>query len=190
MTAAVLLAAGASSRTSTPKQLFAVGCEPLVRHQARRLREAGAARVYVVTGHHAAAVGAALAGLAGVRTVENPQGEMFDSLLAGVKAALADGAARVVIHPVDVPLPSLRALARLLDARGTVVLPTCGGKRGHPVVMARAAALTLGEGARRLDAWLTEHAVLRVTVELGEACILCNANTDAELQAYFTGEQQ
>ena len=60
--AAVLLAAGPSSRLGRSKQLVEIEGEALVRRTARRLTELDLCRVNVVTGCDADAVGGELAG--------------------------------------------------------------------------------------------------------------------------------
>lgn len=138
--AAVLLAAGASTRFGSPKMLAPVGGEPLVRRVARSFVEAGFADVVVVLAPPALEVAAALDGL-GVRAVVNPRPE--DGMLSSAQAGLSDlgsGCARVAITPADLPgltAPVLRRLlAGLPPARvGVVAVPSSGGRRGHPIFL-------------------------------------------------------
>jgi len=69
--AAALLAAGASRRLGTPKQLLQVNGRSFVRHAAECARDAEL-RVAVVVGHAASAVVDSLGGLE-VETLENPR---------------------------------------------------------------------------------------------------------------------
>ncbi len=61
--AAIILAAGASTRMGEPKQLLPVGGQPMVRRVTEAVCAAGLAQVVVVIGAHAEAVGQAVAGL-------------------------------------------------------------------------------------------------------------------------------
>lgn len=87
--AAILLAAGASTRLGQPKQLVRVGRESLLRRTVRLGLEAGASPLYVVLGFDADRMREELAGLP-VETVLNPawQEGMGSSVSAGA-AALA-----------------------------------------------------------------------------------------------------
>ena len=164
--AAVLLAAGSSTRFGSPKMLARVGGEPLVRRVARAFVEAGFPEVVVVVAPGASGVESALDGL-GARTVVNPRpGDgMLSSAQSGL-AALAEGLDRVALTPADIPglgAPVLRRLLAALPPPGpsTVDVPTSGGRRGHPIVLPSAlVALVLSwEPSRRLSDLLREPGV-------------------------------
>lgn len=186
MKCAILLAAGASSRTSRPKQLFEVAGKPLVRYQAERLLASGAEQVIVVVGYHADAVCGALGGDPRIGIVANPHPEegMFSSLRCGIAAALP--CERLLIHPVDVPLPSSGAIAGLWDADAPIAVVQYEGRRGHPVALDGGKARELlRSDADRLDRWLDLCAGETAAVPTAEECVVCNANTDAQLAQLF-----
>lgn len=138
--AAVLLAAGASTRFGSPKMLAPVGGEPLLRRVARAFVEAGFAEVAVVLAPGAAAVAATLEGL-GVVSVVNPRPEegMLSSARAGIEA-LGGRHARVAVTPADLPGLTAPVLRRLLGAlpaapAGALIVPSADGRRGHPIVL-------------------------------------------------------
>ncbi|HEX4311854.1 MAG TPA: nucleotidyltransferase family protein [Acidobacteriaceae bacterium] len=87
--AAVVLAAGASTRLGQPKQLLLIDGESLLRRTARMAVEAGCAPVCVVLGFHAQRMQPELTGLA-VQDVVNQtwQEGMGSSLRAGMNAVL------------------------------------------------------------------------------------------------------
>ncbi|HLT58301.1 MAG TPA: nucleotidyltransferase family protein [Limnochordales bacterium] len=94
--AAVVLAAGMATRMGGVKQVLPVDGEPMVRRVVAAALMAGLSPVWVVTGHGAAAVQAALAGMPpDVRFVYNPDyaAGQAASLKAGVRAAAGDAAA-------------------------------------------------------------------------------------------------
>lgn len=141
LTSGVLLAAGAARRMGgRAKGLIERDGVPLVRRTAQALLDGGVRDVAVVTGHEAAAVRRALAGL--------PAREVFNqayaagrtgSLRAGL-AALPQAGEAVVIALADQPLLEAADVASLLAAfarRGaaSVVAPRVGGQRGHPVIV-------------------------------------------------------
>jgi nicotine blue oxidoreductase len=146
MVAAVVLAAGASSRygTSPPKQAVFL---PEV------LRRLGAAEsvedVVVVLGAHDVETDAR-----SVRCAEWERGPGA-SLRCGL-AALGDRSEAAVVVLVDGPELASEAVERVVaawrDGRGDVVAASYGGVRGHPVLLARAAwGRVPDEGARALD---------------------------------------
>jgi molybdenum cofactor cytidylyltransferase len=144
--AAVVLAAGQSSRMGGPNKLLAeIGGRPLVRHVVDAALGSRARPVLVVTGHQRDKVEAALAGLP-VKFVHNPHfaDGLGTSLKAGI-AALAGLPAEVdgaVVCLGDMPQVDASLIDRLIgafdpDHGALVVVPTIDGKRGNPVVWSR-----------------------------------------------------
>jgi molybdenum cofactor cytidylyltransferase len=141
--AAVVLAAGRSSRMGGPNKLLAeIGGRPLVRIVTEAVLASRARPVAVVTGHERERVEAALAGLA-VALIHNPNyaDGLGASLKAGISAlpAEVDGA---VVCLGDMPQVDAQLIDRLIGAiepaKGALVaVPTIDGKRGNPVVWSR-----------------------------------------------------
>jgi molybdenum cofactor cytidylyltransferase len=141
--AAVVLAAGRSSRMGGPNKLLAeIGGKPLVRIVVDAVLASRARPVIVVTGHQRDKVEAALAGLP-VKFVHNPHfaDGLGTSLKAGIAAlpAEADGA---IVCLGDMPQVDAALIDRLIgafdpDHGALVVLPTIDGERGNPVVWSR-----------------------------------------------------
>lgn len=137
--AAIVAAAGVSSRMGALKPLLDIGGRTMIRRVTEAMAAAGADPVIVVTGYRGELIEAELAGT-GVRTVRNDryyETEMFDSLLLGV-AALPRSAERVLFSPADIPLVESGTIRALLAAEGDLIRPCCGGETGHPVVLSRA----------------------------------------------------
>jgi molybdenum cofactor cytidylyltransferase len=141
--AAVILAAGRSTRMGGPNKLLAeIGGKSLVRIVTEQALASKAASVIVVTGHQAADVEKALRGLK-VDFVYNP--DFVDGLASSVKAGIAavpakaDGA---IVCLGDMPLIDAHLIDRLIDAfqpdrGGLIALPVCDGRRGNPVLWSR-----------------------------------------------------
>jgi molybdenum cofactor cytidylyltransferase len=173
--AAIVLAAGRSTRMGGPNKLLAeLNGKALVRIVAEQALASKASSVIVVTGHQSAEVQAALRGL-DVKFVHNPQ--FSEGLATSVKAgigAVPDGASGAVVCLGDMPLIDATLIDRLIQAfapeRGSLIaVPVAGGRRGNPVLWSRRffpglMALEGDVGARHLIAQNME-AVTEVEVE-------------------------
>src|ERR1700687_1414939 len=138
--AAIILAAGRSTRMGGPNKLLAeLGGKPLVRIVTEQALASKAQSVIVVTGHQAEQVEKALQGL-NVKFVRNP--DFAEGLASSVKAGIAavpanaDGA---VICLGDMPLISAHLVDRLIEAfapdRGNLIaVPVSDNRRGNPVL--------------------------------------------------------
>ena len=141
--AAVILAAGKSTRLPRFKPLLRLGGQSLVARAASLFRQAGIPEILVVTGARSGDVSAEAVAL-GLRPVFNPDFEdgMFASVRAGL-AALPQGVAGVLVLPVDIPLirPStVRLLVeRLRTCAAEALLPSFCGEPGHPPLLAASA---------------------------------------------------
>jgi molybdenum cofactor cytidylyltransferase len=193
--AAIILAAGRSTRMGGPNKLLAeLDGRKLVRIVAEQALASKAAEVIVVTGHQAELVEQALEGL-NVKFVRNPDfaGGLASSVKAGVSAVPAD-ADGAIICLGDMPLINARLIDRLIETfapdRGNlIVVPVADGRRGNPVLWSRRffSELTTLEGdigARHLIARHGE-AVAEVPVE-GEGAFL-DIDTPQALEAARRG---
>jgi molybdenum cofactor cytidylyltransferase len=189
--AAIILAAGRSTRMGGPNKLLAeLDGKKLVRIAAEQALASKASDVVVVTGHQADLVEKALEGLK-VRLVRNPDfaGGLASSVKAGI-AAVSENADGAVICLGDMPLIDAHLIDRLIEAfapdRGNlIVVPAADGRRGNPVLWSRRffkELMTLdGDiGARHLIAKHAE-AVAEVPVE-GKSAFL-DIDTPQALEA-------
>ena len=189
--AAVVLAAGRSSRMGGPNKLLAeIGGRPLVRIVVEQALASRARPVVVVTGHQRERVEAALAGLP-VKCVHNPH--YADGLGTSLKAAIAGLPAEVdgaIVCLGDMPQVDAALIDRLIgaidpDKGALVAVPTIDGKRGNPVVWSRRffpdlTAVEGDVGARHLIGRYAE-AVVEVPVS-GDAA-LTDIDTPEALEA-------
>ena len=182
-TAAILLAAGASSRMGESKALLDWGGRPLVAAQVAALAAAGCDPVIVVLGSQAGAVRRALP--RGARWTINGawrQGRA-GSIRAGARA-VPRHAERVVVASVDQPCSAsaVRALVEALgvDRGARIAAPRHGGRNGHPPVFDAALLPELrraserGEGLREVRRRWRERTIF---VEVEDAGVLLNLNT-------------
>ncbi len=141
--AAVVLAAGRSTRMGGPNKMLAeLNGKPLVRIVTEQALASKASPVIVVTGHQADEVEKALQGL-DVTFVRNPDfaSGLASSVRAGI-AAVPASAAGAMVCLGDMPLIDKGLLDKLIAAfspeRGSLIaVPVSGGRRGNPVLWSR-----------------------------------------------------
>jgi molybdenum cofactor cytidylyltransferase len=189
--AALVLAAGRSSRMGGPNKLLAeVGGRPLVRMVAEAALASRARPVVVVTGHQRERVEAALHGLP-VEFAHNPDfaDGLGTSLRRGIAAlpAKTDG---VIVCLGDMPRVDAAMIDRLIgtldpDKGALIVVPTIDGQRGNPVVWSRRffpdlMAVEGDIGARHL---IGRYGEAVVEVQLAGTAALTDIDTPEALEA-------
>jgi len=178
--AALVLAAGRSSRMGGPNKLLAtLDGKPLVRHVVDAALGSAASSVTVVTGSRAEDV-ASLFEENEVEIVHNPNytNGLSSSLATGI-AAVPEDADAVVVLLGDMPRVTSDVIDRLIAAFNPeegihAVVPTSDGRRGNPVLWSRRffdelRTITGDVGARHL---IGRHADVVVEVEIGDAVTL------------------
>ncbi len=141
--AAVILAAGRSTRMGGPNKLMAeITGKPLARIAAEAALKSHAQPVVVVTGHQRESITEALADLP-VQFADNPH--FADGLSTSVKAGLAALPADIdaaVVMLADMPQVDSALIDKLISAydpdKGALIaVPVIDGKRGNPVLWSR-----------------------------------------------------
>ena len=187
--AAVVLAAGASTRMGRPKPLLEWRGRPFVWHVLEQARAAGAEPVIVVEGA-VVLPGEELEGATIVRNeawAEGPLGSLQTGLWSVV-----DGGARgpVLVLTVDRPhvrAETLRALAQAVEADPRAIWqPRFGERRGHPIVYPNdliPALMTLRPPATPRDLLAEpQGAARRRYLEVYDPAILDNLDAPADLE--------
>ena len=194
--AAMLLAAGESTRMEELKALLPWEGQPLIEHQVLALSSAGVSRTVVVLGHDAHRLTPIVENHPGVRVVLNPDYRLgkATSLRAGARALL-DGAGgagtiggAVVLLNVDQPrsADTLRRVIRShtqTPAACAITIPTYGGKGGHPILLDASLLpelLEVSEETMGLKAVVRRHAAETQRVELEISEVLLDLNTPEE----------
>ncbi len=136
---AIVLAAGASRRMGTAKQLLPFGSRTVLQTVVDALLAADLDGVAVVLGHRAEEVGETLAGLpVGIHVNEDHHKGMFTSVLCGIRV-LPPSADAALMALGDQPQIRPEVVREVSQAyrRGTkgIVIPTCQGRRGHPALV-------------------------------------------------------
>lgn len=162
LVAAIVLAAGQSSRMGAFKPLLPFGNTTVIEHTIEYLRRGGIETIVVVVGHRAAEIKTHLQST-GVFFAINPDADsaMAASILHGVRA-LPKNARAVVITPVDHPAVPPEVVTKLVNewrAGARLVIPTNAARGGHPVLIDlsfRAELLKL-DPARGLKSFFDAH---------------------------------
>ena len=139
--AAIIPAAGYSSRMGRFKPLLPLGRTTVIQRLVSLFSKAGIRQITVVSGHRAFELQNHLfASEAAV--VYNPDYSrgMFSSILAGM-AGLDPAAEAVFILPADIPLIRENTLLQLMQAfqqrQSPIIYPVFQGQRGHPPLIRR-----------------------------------------------------
>jgi len=195
MLAAIILAAGDSTRMGRPKALLPdADGRPFVARLVRTFLAADVEHVIVVTGSLHAQIADALAAddlPAAPQLVNNPQPALgqVSSLWIGLDAATTLGVDGVLMTLVDIPLVRPSTVRQVIDAwtgnRAPIVRPAVGDRHGHPVLFDRSVFDTLRhapvtEGARAV---VHANADRIVNVQVDDEGCLLDVDTPADYDA-------
>lgn len=187
--AAIVLAAGYSSRMGSLKPLLKIGNSPVLQRVVELFHDGGIGDIIVVLGHRWDEM-SALVEATGASWVRNHYFElgMFSSVQVGVKA-LPDDAEAFFLQPVDIPMVQRQTITELLaryrEGEGDIVYPVFNGKRGHPPLIScryRDEILNHG-GDGGLRAVLRRHEDRAVQAHVSDEMILSDMDTPDDYQA-------
>jgi len=188
--AAVILAAGASSRMGRPKPLLQLEGETFLDRLITRFL--GICQpVVVVLGYGADTVrtGITHAASADIVINEEPERGMLSSLQCGLRRVPANCEA-VLFTPVDLPAIRRSTIQKLADTAAAVAMPVFEGRKGHPVRVSREVIrelLALPVDAQARDVIHNHPAAF---VETDDPGILHDVDTPAEYDALIAEAQR
>ena len=168
----ILLAAGRSCRAGSFKMEVELAGKPLLVWSLEAMA-AVCERVIVVAGFAPEKIHRLLEGRSGVEVVvnENFSAGMLTSIQAGIRLIRAP---RFFLLPGDMPLINARVYQKLLAMQAEIVVPSCQGRRGHPVLLA--SSLIPGLSAEPPDSslgrFIGRHGF--ATVEVGDPGIFAD----------------
>lgn len=187
--AGIVLAAGRSSRMDGANKLLeSVNGRPMVRAAVEAAVHGNLAPIVVVTGFEPNKVASMLGGL-DTLFAHNPNyaGGLSTSLAAGI-AAVPDACDGACVLLADMPGVTADHVQRLVaafdpDAGAAICVPTHNGRRGNPVLFARAflpamMSLSGDVGARSI---VKENAARVREVEMPDAGVLADVDTPEAL---------
>jgi molybdenum cofactor cytidylyltransferase len=192
--AAVILAAGRSSRMGAFKPLMPMGHETVIEHVIGVFRTAGITDILVVLGHEADRLNPFLKEH-GVRLVVNPDHDrgMFSSVQAGA-GRLGDDCRAFFLMPADMPFVRPETLKIMLGAFHESGMDVCRpcyrGKRGHPPLISAKLIkpiLTFTESGG-MRALLARHQKTSIAVACDDPGILIDLDTPEDFKNATGGE--
>lgn len=185
--AAVILAAGASSRMGRPKALLQFAGETFL-DRLIACFDGIAEPTVVVLGFNAGAIRTGIARALDAHIVVNPDPSrgMLSSLQCGL-AALPKDVDGVFFMPVDLPAVRRSTIEQLAQTAGPLVIPVFRGHHGHPVRVSQAIISELLELPLTAQARDVIHRHSAVFVEVDDAGVLHDVDTPAEYEALVAG---
>ncbi len=186
--AALVLAAGYSSRMGEFKPLLPVGKTTALDRAVGLFLSAGIQDVRVVVGYRAQDLIPLLDSRA-VRWILNEHFEdgMFSSVMTGV-SDLGPSIKAFFLLPVDTPLVRRTTVLDILSARelrpADVWYPTFMGKRGHPPLLSTGISSSILEwgGNGGLRGLLQQHELNAVEIEVADEYVLADMDTPQQYQ--------
>ena len=180
MIAAVVLAAGASTRMGEPKALLRVpDGRRYLEAIADAARDGGCGELAVVLGPpHGETIRASLPATATVAWNPDPARGMLSSVQVGL-ATLSSAVTAALVWPVDIPFVAPATVRTLVMHHGTIVVPMHNLRGGHPLRLGRAwfdEVMTL-DPARGLKALLEAHAAEVTRLPVEDRAVLVDVDT-------------
>ncbi len=191
--AAVLLAAGKSSRMGRCKPLLPLGDGIVIQRCLDTLQRGGVNEIVVVVSIHGEEVARA-AREHPVLIAVNPDelGDMASSIRIG-RDTVSPETSGIIVALCDYPLVVPGTVQALIDQHAKhpecIITPTCQGRRGHPLLLPREILEELTEGKTLRDV-LNKDAARICDVALEDAGILIDMDTPDDYRAVRTMSQQ
>ncbi|MCX7775141.1 MAG: nucleotidyltransferase family protein [Rectinemataceae bacterium] len=189
--AAIILAAGFSSRMGLLKPLLVANGKTFLAHAAQTFLDAGISTILVVTGHQAPLVEAEARrlGLLYRRNTHYAEG-MYTSICTGIEAlaSISPEVPGVFLLPVDIPFvapDTIRCLwQHAVRLPGNVLVPCKSGMSGHPPYLPRTqfASILSWRGPDGLQGLLASGVVPVAAIEVSDAAILQDYDNPEDLQ--------
>jgi len=186
--AAVILAAGFSSRMGRFKPLLPLGNGSILHRDISLFQKAGIKDIVVVSGYRREDVQPEIE-KSNVRVVFNPSysKDMFSSVIAGLSAVIP-GTEAVFVLPVDIPLVKPSTIVSLLTAyhanKDHLIYPTFKGSRGHPPLIPSVFVKDIikWKGSGGLNGALKQIDRQVIDIEVPDENILFDIDTPEEYQ--------
>ena len=191
-TGAVIAAAGTPGGFRAYDKLENTDAGVMLRRMIYTFRRAGVEDVAVVTGYRAKETEKSLAKLGAVflRCGDYENVQMLDLAIRGFQ--YLKNCERIFFCPADVPLFTENTLEMMLAQGAPVVIPVCGGRKGHPVLID--ADLTDGiaeyQGERGLKGAIDASGAEICLLPVGDEGVLVRARSEDNFERLAATEKQ
>ena len=188
--AAIVLAAGESSRMGRPKPLLPLNGDTFLSHLLKEIDASSVTSTLVVLGHHPEAVLEALPAVEAISVV-NPNYSLGQLSSFHVGLEHSHDADAVLLCLADHPFITTEVIDAVIGAFESsgrpIVVPTYEGRRGHPTLFARALfdelrAAPLDQGARVV---VRAHADEVLEVATTENGIVADIDTPEQYETWL-----
>lgn len=185
-TAALIVAAGMSSRMGDFKPLLNIGSISIAQRVVATFQQAGVEKIVMVTGYNAVMLERHLSGngVVFLRNEAYESTQMFDSVCIGLRY-LRGKCDRVLFTPVDIPLFTAATVSRLLESNAPLACPAVDGVSGHPTLIAAALfdRILSDSGEQGLRGALERCGAEMLLVPVKDRGILHDADTPEDYRA-------
>ena len=185
-TAALIVAAGMSSRMGDFKPLLNIGSISIAQRVVATFQQAGVEKIVMITGYNATALEKHLAGngVVFLRNENYRSTQMFDSVCIGLRY-LRDKCERLLFTPVDIPLFTAGTVRALLDSRAALACPAVDGETGHPTLISASLfdAILADPGDRGLRGALERCGAEMLRLPVEDRGVLHDADTPEDYKA-------
>ena len=186
MTAALIVAAGMSSRMGDFKPMLSIGSISIAQRVVATFQQAGVEKIVMVTGYNATALERHLAGngIVFLRNENYEHTHMFDSACIGLRY-LRDKCDRVLFTPVDIPLFTAATVRALLERFEPLACPVVDGETGHPTLISASLfdRILADPGDRGLRGALERCGAPMTPVPVEDRGVLHDADTPEDYRA-------
>ena len=192
-TAAIIVAAGMSSRMGEFKPMLNIGSISIAQRIVANFHQAGVDRIVMITGFNATTLERHLSGngIIFLRNENYETTQMFDSAKIGLEY-LKDKCDRILFTPVDIPLFTSATVKALVDSGAELACPVCQGQQGHPLLIASRLVDSIladsGEGG--LQGAISRCGSPMQKIEVEDAGILHDADTPEDYRALLNMHNQ
>ena len=192
-TAALIVAAGMSSRMGDFKPMLNIGSISIAQRIVANFHQAGVDKIVMITGYNATTLERHLSGM-GIIFLRNENYEttqMFDSAKIGLEY-LKDKCDRILFTPVDIPLFTSATVRTLVESGEALACPVCKGQQGHPILIASrlVEAIVSDRGEGGLQGAIERCGCEMHNIEVQDAGILHDADTPEDYRTLLNMHNQ
>ena len=184
--AALIVAAGMSSRMGDFKPMLNIGSISIAQRVVATFQQAGIEKIVMITGYNATLLECHLSGngIVFLRNEDYRTTQMFDSVCIGLRY-LRDKCDRVLFTPVDIPLFTAATVRTLLESDAFLACPCVEGETGHPTMISASLfdSILADSGDQGLRGALERCGAVMVKVPVDDRGILHDADTPEDYRA-------